>query len=58
MHCTLEKTTCPLFGSTGKVAQLVERPFCDWDVAGSIPGRVLPKTLKMALAALTLGVQH
>ena len=25
---------------------------------GSIPGRVIPKTLKMVLAVLSLGAQH
>ena len=54
----IRKENVFLFGSTAKVAQLVERPLCDWEVAGSIPGRVLSKTLKMALAALTLEVQH
>ena len=37
---------------------VVERPLCDREVAGSIPGRVIPKTLKMVLAALSLGAQH
>ena len=36
---------------------LVERLFCDLEVASSIPGRVIPKTLKMVLAALLLGAQ-
>ena len=40
------------------MAELVERPLCDWEVAGSIPGRVLPKSLKLVLAALLLGAQH
>ena len=43
---------------TGTVAQLVERPLCDPEVAGSIPGRVIPNTLKLVLAALSLGAQH
>ena len=30
---------------------MVERPLCDREVVGSIPGRVIPKTLKMVLAA-------
>ena len=34
---------------------VVERPLCDREVAGSIPGWVIPKTLKMVLAALSLG---
>ena len=37
---------------------VVERPLCGREVAGSIPGRVIPKTLKMVLAALSLGAQH
>ena len=43
---------------TGTVAQLVERRLCDLEVAGSIPGQVIPKTLKVVLAALLLGTQH
>ena len=45
----------PLYRHNGSV---VERPLCDEEVAGSIPGRVIPKTLKMVLAALSLGAQH
>ena len=37
------------------MAQLVERLLCDREVAGSIPGRVIPVTLKMVVAALSLG---
>ena len=37
---------------------VVERPLCDREVAGSIPGWVIPKTLKMVLAAFSLGAQH
>ena len=37
---------------------VVECPLCDREVVGSIPGRVIPKTLKMVLAALSLGAQH
>ena len=37
------------------MAQLVEHPLRDREVAGLIPGRDIPKTL---LAALSLGVQH
>ena len=36
---------------------VVERPLCDREVAGSIPGRVIPETLKMVLAALSLGLE-
>ena len=37
---------------------VVERPLCDREVAGSIPSWVIPKTLKMVPAALSLGTQH
>ena len=40
------------------VAQLVECQLCDWKIVGWIPGEVVPKTLKMVLAALSLGAQH
>ena len=40
------------------MAQVVEHLFCDREVAGLIPGRVIPKTSKMELAALWLGAQH
>ena len=43
---------------TGTVAQLVGCPLCDREVAGSIPSQVIPKTLKMVPAALSLGTQH
>ena len=36
----------------------VEHLLFDREVAGSIPGRVIPKILKMVLAALSLGAQH
>ena len=35
------------FEPTGAVAQLLERPVCIREVMGSIPGRVIQKTLKM-----------
>ena len=41
------------FAATGAVAQLLERPVCVRKVVGSIPGRVIPNTLKMVLAALS-----
>ena len=50
VHCT----SVP-YRHSGSV---VERPLCDREVAGSIPGWVIPKTLKMGLAALLLGAQH
>ena len=38
------------------MAQLVERPLCDREVAGSIPGRVMPKILKMVLEIFHLAL--
>ena len=40
------------------MAHFVEHVLCDREVVGSIPSQVLPKTLKMVLAALSLGAQH
>ena len=37
---------------------MLEHPLCDQEVAGSIPGQVIPKTLKMVQAALSLGAQE
>ena len=37
---------------------VVECQLFDREVAGSIPSRVIPKTLKLVLAALLLGAQH
>ena len=47
------------FKPTGTVAQLQERPACVREVVGSIPGRVIPKTFKIVLAALSfaLGIE-
>ena len=53
----MSTTTKPSWRSTSTVT-LVERPLRDREVVGSIPGRVIPKTLKMVLAALLLGTQH
>ena len=59
VQCTLEKTTCPLFGNTGTVAQLVERPLCDREVCGFDPRPSLTKDDKNgSIAALSLGAQH
>ena len=52
-HCSLKpvrQTTRYRHSGSG-----VERPLCDREVAGSIPGRVIPETLIMVLAALSLG---
>ena len=60
-HCP-NKSVCgsfvPSTASNRHSGSVVERPLCDREVAGSIPGRVIPKTLKMVLAALSLGAQH
>ena len=37
---------------------VMERPLCNPEFEGSIPGRVIPKTLKIVLAALSLGAPH
>ena len=39
------------------MAQFVERQLCDREVFGSISGRVIQKTLKMVLAALSLELE-
>ena len=36
---------------------LVEHALCDWEVVGSIPGQVIPNTINMVLAKLSLGIQ-
>ena len=42
----------PISAQNRHSGSVVEHPLCDWDVVGLIPGRVIPKTLKMVLAAL------
>ena len=42
---------------TGWLAQLVGHPLFSRKVVGSIPGRVIPKTLKMGPVAFLLGAQ-
>ena len=37
---------------------VVERPFRDWGVVGSNPGRAIPKALKMVPVATWLGAQQ
>ena len=44
-----------LYRHSGSV---VELPLCDREVAGSIPGRIIPKTLKMVLISLSLSTQY
>ena len=38
--------------------QMVERPLREREVVGSIPGRAIPKALKMVPVATLLGAQH
>ena len=40
------------------IAQIVERPLQKREVVGSIPGRAIPKELKMVPVATLLGAQH
>ena len=40
------------------IAQMVERPLWEREVVGSIPGRAIPKALKMVPVAILLGAQH
>ena len=40
------------------ITQVVERPLREREVAGSKPGRAIPKALKMVPVATLLGAQH
>ena len=40
------------------IAQVVERPLREREVAGSKPGRAIPEALKMVPVATLLGAQH
>ena len=40
------------------IAQMVERPFQEREVVGSIPGHAIPKALKIVPVATLLGAQH
>ena len=40
------------------IAQMVERPLREREVVGSIPGRAIPKALKMVPVATLLGAQY
>ena len=40
------------------IAQMVERPLRGREVVGSIPGRAIPKALKLVPVATLLGAQH
>ena len=53
---TVQNSRPITFEPTGAVAQLLERPVCVREVVGSIPGRVIPKTLKIILAALSFAL--
>ena len=43
---------------TGPAGSVVEHPPRDREVVGSIPGRAIPKALKMVPVATLLGAQH
>ena len=43
---------------TGLAGSVVEHPLRDREVVGSIPGRAIPKALKMVPVATLLGAQH
>ena len=45
-----------IFEPTGAVVQLLEHPVCVREIVGSIPGRVITKTLKMVLAAFSFAL--
>ena len=53
---TVQISRLNIFEPTGALAQLLERPVCVREVVGSIPGRVIPKTFKMVLAALSFAI--
>ena len=44
------------FEPTVAMAQLLKSPVCVWGVVGSIPGRVISKSLKILLAALSFAL--
>ena len=44
--------------SPGPAGSVVEHPLRDREVVGSIPGRAIPKALKMVPVATLLGAQH
>ena len=50
--------TSPLPSHLVMIAQVVERPLREREVAGSKPGRAIPKALKMVPVATLLGAQH
>ena len=43
---------------SGAAGSVVEHPLRDREVVGSIPGRAIPKALKMVPVATLLGAQH
>ena len=43
--------------ATARLAQVVERPLSVREAAGLIPGRVIPKTVKIVVMAPLLGAQ-
>ena len=63
-HCCRRRFCCcqpfsNVFSSvTGPAGSVVEHPLRDREVVGSIPGRAIPKALKMVPVATLLGAQH
>ena len=47
-----------VFHEPGMVAQWLERPPHEWEVVGSIPGRVIPKTEDIWDLLPSIGAQH
>ena len=47
-----------IFSRPVQIAQMVEHPLREREVVGSIPGRAIPKALKMVPVATLLGAQH
>ena len=58
IYWTDSKVKVCVGGKKGVMAQWLERPPHDRDVAGSNPGRVIPKTLNMVLTAFVSGARH
>ena len=53
---TVQSSRPITFEPTGGMAKTLEPPVCVREVVGSIPCRVIPKTFKMELAALSFAL--
>ena len=58
MFLRRKKNPTNVYHCINNACNCINSPLCDREVAGSIPGRVILKTLKMVQAALSLGAQH